>query len=159
MGNILAGQEANNPSPCRASTKLELFRKSSYRGDHGVKFKSARTIVGNWQDRPANSGHVQIPLPDESRGAPLIDRSGSLLGLVVDPQTVVQFQRTDDLRAQALASLAEPSQRDLEERTREASSPELTPGRGFPWKWVGAGSGTAGGCTRSSTLHRRALRA
>ncbi len=101
---------------------------------------SSRTRLGDWPPPVSSSGDLALPLPADAVGAPLVDRSGSLLGLVTGPTTFVPVARTDDLLAQARQDLAARV-----EQARETVTPaQISTGGKFPWKWVGAGLGVAG---------------
>ena len=61
-------------------------------------------------------------------GAPLIDRNGSLLGLISGPTTVVPAALTRDVLERASRQLADGGSARA----------------GFPWKWVGLGAAAVG---------------
>jgi hypothetical protein len=88
-----------------------------------------RSRIETWSgSAPAALGPA---LPASSAGAPLVDRSGFLIGIVTGPSS----------------ALPEALTRDVIERARALIAVQIRPasgGGGFPWKWVGLGAAVAG---------------
>jgi hypothetical protein len=92
---------------------------------------AARTRVAAWSrdaDRPAT---LSTPLPDAAAGAPLVDRSGAVLGIVTDRNHVVPIALVEELLDQARA-----------DQVAVAGAG----GGGMPtWLWIAIGGAAAAG--------------
>jgi hypothetical protein len=90
---------------------------------------SAPTRLSGW--RPGAPVGLSPPLPPEARGAPLVDRTGALIGLVRAADVMTPITLADGLLA--LAEAPEPT-------------PQLRiTRRGGPrWVWIGAGAAALG---------------
>lgn len=109
-----------------------------------AELTSVRTKLGDWQDPPTSSSQPILSIPDAALGGALIDRDGSLLGLVTGPTTVVPLALTHDVIAQATQSSADREEQDI--------ASQISPGGKFPWKWVGIGAAAVGAGIAASQL-------
>jgi hypothetical protein len=87
-----------------------------------------RSRIETWNGSAA--ARMGIALPSSASGAPLVDRSGFLIGIVTGPSSALPDALT----------------RDVIERARALIAVQVRPaaGGGFPWKWVGLGAAVAG---------------
>ena len=73
-------------------------------------------------------------LPADARGAPLVDRNGALIGIVMGPALFAPLALADGILAQAAASVV-----------ATVEPPQVAVSRGgFPIGWVGAGAALVG---------------
>jgi hypothetical protein len=97
---------------------------------------STRTRLATWPTSPTSMAQVAIPLPADAAGSPLVNREGSLLGLVSNPEDIVPLILTQDVLDRA-------RQQAAAQRAGQRISQESDSGGGVPWKWVGVGAGAA----------------
>jgi S1-C subfamily serine protease len=91
---------------------------------------SARTRLTEWNTRPGEPLTLATTLPTDAAGAPLVDRDGALLGIVIDPAHVIPISMVQDLLEQA----------------REDQVALGDSGGGAPtWLWIALGAGAAAG--------------
>jgi hypothetical protein len=127
-------ERATTPSTALTASEGQYAWSVYYPGC--VSLTSARTRLGNWPTPPAAPVQVAFPLPADAVGAPLIDRTGSFLGFISDPTTVLPLPLTEDLLNQARLNISpDPME-------REQLPPQTQ--KGFPWKWVTAGAAAVG---------------
>lgn len=89
---------------------------------------ATRTRLADWPAAPTVPVALASPVPLAATGAPLVDRSGRLIGLVMGSSTVLPIQLTTD----------------LVERARHQPVAQARGRRRFPFLWVGAGLAAAG---------------
>jgi hypothetical protein len=99
---------------------------------------SARSRLAGWPRPPTEAAFLDVALPAEALGAPLIDRSGGLLGMVVAPDRVVPMTLAERVLQEAVADLVAGGAGGEETQVGGAG------GGGFPLKWVGAGAAAVG---------------
>lgn len=96
---------------------------------------SARSQLAAW-DPSGGAAPLAEPLPSDALGAPVVDRDGSLLGVVVGPDEVAPLTLAGDLLDEAVADLVAS---ETGEQVSAAGG-----GGGFPVMWVGAGAAAVG---------------
>lgn len=91
---------------------------------------SSRSRLTAWPAPPAPVA-LGVSVPAEALGAPVVDRGGSPLGVVVGPDRLVSVAGAQELLDEALG---EPV----------ADEQAIAGGGGFPFVWVGAGAVVVG---------------
>lgn len=93
---------------------------------------SARARLADWNPS-AGSAPLVESLPPDALGAPVVDRAGTLLGVVVGSDRVAPVGLAQDLLDRALAAVAE-----------ETDDQVAGAGGGFPVAWVAGGAAAVG---------------
>ena len=94
---------------------------------------SARTRLAGWITPPTGPVALTPELPVGAIGAPLVDRSGALIGLITAADQVTPPNLAQDLLASA-----------VQEELEGAEEAAQAGGGGFPILWVGAGAAAIG---------------
>lgn len=97
---------------------------------------SGRARLGDWPSSPQGLVTLASALPRDAQGAPLVDRSGALLGVVVGPDQVAPMSLAARLLERALAERVA--------QTNPEAAGASSGGGGPPWKWIGAGAAVVG---------------
>ena len=119
---------AMSPQPNAPSASNRPYAWSVYHPQCGAA-TSTRTRLAD-----GIGASLAPPLPADARGAPLVDRNGALMGIVMGPALFAPLALADAILAQAAAPVV---------ATVEPPQVEVRRG-GFPIGWVGAGTALAG---------------
>jgi len=90
---------------------------------------SERTRLANWPSSPTSAVALAPALGPSTVGAPLVDHSGFLIGLVTSAESVTPAALTQAV---------------VEQARRSAVAVQVQRRGGLPWIWIGAGVAAAG---------------
>ncbi len=105
------------------------------------------TRVREWQNRTLGPLRLATTLPGDAMGSPLIDRNGSVLGIVAAEDRAVPAPHAAAVLDEARRNLASGHTLTVREvANREEGLALASPGIGshFPWKWVAIGAAGIG---------------